>query len=86
MEDYNIPCSDYCTISPTELDEVIKDIKQDHPNDGEVMVQGQLLALGIRIPRSDLRASIHRVDHENTQLRRTHVVRHRRYVGAWLII
>lgn len=79
LEDYNIPCSDYSTISPTELDEVIKDIKRDHPNDGEVMVQGQLVALGIRVTRSELRASIHRVDHENTQLRRTHVIRRRQY-------
>lgn len=38
------------------------------------MVQGHLVALGIQITRSDLRASIHRVDHENTQLRGTHVV------------
>ena len=79
LEEYQIPCSDYCTILPTDLDEVIKDIKRDHPNDGEVLMQGHLVALGIRVPRSDLRASIHRVHHENTRLRGTHVVRRRQY-------
>lgn len=50
-----------------------------HPNDGEVLMQGHLLAQGIHISRSKLRASIHQVDHENTQLRLSHVVKHRQY-------
>ena len=57
-------CSEYHAVSPTELDQVLQDIKRDHPNDGEVLLQGHLLGLGIRVPHSQLRASIHRVDHE----------------------
>ncbi len=79
LEAYGIPCADQCAIPSSELDEMMKDIKRDHPNDCEVMIQGYLVGLGIRVPRSQVRASIHRVDHENTQLRRSHVVKRRQY-------
>ena len=79
LEEYGISCSDYTTMSSNDLDKLIKDIKSHHPNNGEVMMQGHLVGLGIRIPRSQLRASIHRVDHENTQLRLSHVVKRRQY-------
>lgn len=79
LQEYGIPSSDYDAITSTELDEVIMDVKRDHPNDGEVMIQGHLVGLGIRVPRSQLRASIHRVDHENTQIRRSHTIRRRQY-------
>ena len=57
----------------------IDGIKKDHPNDGEVMMKGYLVSQSIRIPRSQLRASIHRVDHENTLNRKSHVVKRRQY-------
>ena len=38
-----------------------------------------LVGLGIRVSRSKLRASIHRVDHDNTRLRLSHVVKRRQY-------
>ena len=37
------------------------------------------MSLGIRLRRSELRESIHRVDHENVQRRRSHVVKRRQY-------
>ena len=52
----------FTEISDNDLDEVMKGIKEEHPNDGEVLVSGHLLAKGIRVPRSRMRASIHRVD------------------------
>ncbi len=42
------------------------DKKQDRPNDGEVLIQGRFVSLGIRVTHTELRASIHRVDHERT--------------------
>ena len=65
--------------SDDDLDEIIKDIKQEHPNDGEVLVTGHLLAKGIRIPRSRMRASIHRVDPINTADRRSRAINRRVY-------
>ena len=77
LEEYEIPCNDYADISPTELDEVVLGIKQDHPNHGEVMVMGHLARLGVKVPRSQVRSCIHRVDHANVEQRRRHVVKRR---------
>ena len=52
----------YSDISGTQLDVIVRDIKRDHPNDGEVMIAGHLLNIGICVQRSKLRESIHRVD------------------------
>ena len=79
LEEYGIPCSDYNVMLPNDLDRAVKDIKSEHPNHGEVMIQGQLVGQGIRVTRSQLRASIHRVDHENTRHRLSHVIRRRQY-------
>ena len=38
----------YTDISDRDLDDKIKSIKQVHPNDGEVMMTGQLPSLGVR--------------------------------------
>ncbi len=43
----------------------MKAIKQDHPNDGERLVQGHLSRQGISVRRKMLRDSIHHIDHEN---------------------
>jgi hypothetical protein len=79
LEEFGIPCNDYNVMLPGDLDKVVTDIKGEHPNDGEVMIQGHLVSQGIRVTRSQLRASIHRVDHENTQCRLSHVVKRRQY-------
>ena len=52
----------YVDITDSQLDDKIMSIKQSHPNDGEVMMRGHLLHEGVRVPRSRIRASIHRVD------------------------
>ena len=40
---------------PNDLDRAVKDIKGEHPNDGEVMIRGQLVGQGICVTRSQLR-------------------------------
>ncbi len=82
LHDAGISTDDYSNISSAELDEVIKEIKSQFPNDGEVMLKGHLLRLGLKVTRQDLRDSIHRVDHANTVARRSTVVQRRLYAVA----
>jgi len=58
----------YSDISDDDLDDYLIRIKHDHPNDGERLLVGHLCQLGIIVPRSQLRSSIHRVDPENTAI------------------
>ena len=77
--DAGICTDDYTSISSSELDDTIRSVKSQFPNDGEVMMNGHLLRLGIKVTRQDLRDSIHRVDHANTVNRRSNVVQRRVY-------
>ena len=70
---------DYTLISDHDLDQEILAIKLAHPNDGEVLLNGHLIRRKIFIPRSKLRASIHRVDPHNTATRKSITVRRRVY-------
>ena len=47
----------------------------DHPNDGERLLIGHLAARGIIVQRVRVCASIHRVDPENTAIRRSVTIR-----------
>ena len=71
--------SKYSTISTPALDNIARDIKRDHPNDGEIMVAGHLLRLNIKAQRTKLRESIHRVDPEGVAERRSIAVKRRKY-------
>ena len=75
LKDAGIASNDRSHLSDAELDGLISSLKQDHPNDGEVLMQGHLVRMNIRVPRHALRRSIHRVDHENVVPRRHSVVR-----------
>ena len=70
----------YTSISDSELDALIRGVKEQHPNNGEIMIGGCLMAKGICVPRSRLRASIHRVDPVGIEERRRCVVRRRIYI------
>ena len=71
--------STFSTISDAELDAQVERIKRSHPNDGERLMLGHLAGQGILVQRARLRASIHRVDPENTALRRSVAIRRRVY-------
>ena len=72
--------TDNCTyLSDAELYDVIRLIKHDHPNDGEVLIKGHLVRMKIRVPRQALRQSIHRIDHKNVVSRHHAVLRRRIY-------
>ena len=59
----------YTTISDDELDEKVGLLKKAHPNSGERILDGMLVAKGIRVVRRRLRESIHRVDPVETAIR-----------------
>ncbi len=73
MEEGVNPSYLYAEISDTDLDQEIVDIKCHQPNDGERLV------IGIIVPRAWVRGSIHRVDLENTAVRRSVTIRRRVY-------
>jgi hypothetical protein len=73
------PALSYTSISDGELDQLIRNIKSTHPNDGERLMTGHLISRGIHIQRSRMRASIHRVDPVNTAIRRMVTIRRRVY-------
>ena len=41
--------NDYTDLTDENLDQVITTIKVEHPNDGEVLMRGHLLRMGIRV-------------------------------------
>ena len=69
----------FTSISDSDLDDVIRHIKIDHPNDGEVLIAGHLCAQGIRIQRYQLRASLHRVDPSRIADHRSRAIVRRTY-------
>jgi hypothetical protein len=77
LRDHGI--SKYTSMTNEELDENVRVIKQSHPNDGEVLVQGHLRRLNVHVPRQSLRDSIHRVDAWGVASRRRRAVRRRIY-------
>ena len=79
LEAAGVSTNDYTDLTDENLDQVITTIKVEHPNDGEVLMRGHLLRMGIRVTRQQLHNSIHRVDHENTVARGCLAVRRRVY-------
>ena len=60
LEEEGISPDDHTHLLDAELDDVIRSLKQDHPNDDEVLMQGHLIRMRIRVTRQALRNSIHR--------------------------
>ena len=74
----HIPLQGYSDLSDSQVDQLIRQIKRDHPNDGEIMISAHLRSRGYRIPRSRLRAAIHRLD-PSVHNRLSSVIRRRVY-------
>ena len=79
LQEFNIDTDKFTNIPEQELDQVIKQVRTEHPNTGEVILQGLLAYKNIKVPREKLRTAIHRVDHTNTVSRQSSVVNHRVY-------
>ena len=78
LEEFDISES-FTEISSSDLDQLLQEIKAEHPNSGEVMLNGYLLERGVKISRATLRSAIHRVDHANTVSRKSLVIKRRVY-------
>ena len=79
LQEFNIDTSKFTDISEPELDQVVKQVRTEHPNTGEVMLQGILIHRNIKVPREKLCSAIHRVDHINIVSRQSSVVNRRVY-------
>ena len=71
--------SNYSDITETQLDDIVRRVKLEHPDDGEVMVAGHLLKMDYHVQYSKLRSSIHGVDPFGTAERRSVAIRRRVY-------
>ena len=69
----------YSDITDQELDSIICSHQSTHTNDGENMITGCLVSLGIHLQRKRIRESIHIVDHNGVQERAFTTIRRRRY-------
>jgi len=72
----------YSIISNSDLDSMVFQIKSQSPCAGEVMVAAHLNSRGVRVPRSRLRASIHRLDPDVRRNLRSAIRRTVYYVEA----
>ena len=48
LRDFDIDSDSYSDIAPSNLDDLLKEIKVEQPDIGEVILQGRLLHMGIR--------------------------------------
>ena len=70
------------SITDSQLDDVLTEIKAQNPTDNEVMMAGHLIAKGIWVQHLCLRFSLHRIDPERIAKRRSSAIkRHVCHVG-----
>ena len=64
LSEWNLPLDPYySTISDSDLDSLVAQVKSENHTWGEILLMSHLHTLGIRIQRSRLRGSLHKVDH-----------------------
>lgn len=82
MKEYNINYEGrFSDHSNEDLQAAVRGIKVNHPNSGQVMVQGHLRAQGISVQRSRIRSTIRQVDPLGTLARQCLRI-HRRVYGT----
>ena len=62
MAEYDLQETRYSDISEADIQHAVSSIKGNHPNAGEVMLQGHFRAQGINVQRSKIRKAIHDLD------------------------
>ena len=62
IEQYNLNYTQYTDITKDGLQQMVASIKSNHPNAGEIMIQGHLVARGIDVQRNRVRSAIHETD------------------------
>ena len=79
IRDEGVVIETFSDISDQQLDRLVRRIKLQHPYDGERLMIGHLAREGVRVERTRLRGSIHRIDPINTAIRRSVAIRRRVY-------
>ena len=59
-------------------------VKKNHPNAGEVMVQGHLQSQGLTLQRHKIRKAIHAVDPDGVEARKRPTIKRRVYSVPYL--
>ena len=77
LDEWQLPQhTHYSAISNSDLDSLVSAVRSQNPTSGEVLLMSQL---GVRVQRSILRASLHRINPSVIEMRRRHTVRRRVY-------
>ena len=79
LTELDIPLSSYSDISDAELDGVMELLVRDFPNNGIVMMWGQLRSMNIIVTRQKVHDSLTRVSPNFVQHRRSHIISRRVY-------
>ena len=80
MADFGIYVSDtYTSITDSELDEKVNEIKESFPNSGSRILQGHLRSAGVHVQQHRIRESLRRIDPCGTMLRWFSAIQRRRY-------
>ena len=80
LQEFNIESTrPFSAMSDLDLDNTVKNIKEQFPNAGYRMMLGHLRSRGIRVQQMRVRASMRRIDPEGTILRWFDVTKRREY-------
>lgn len=83
IDHYGINYERFSQLSQTDIEGEVQAVKNDHPNAGEVMVQGHLVSRGLSVQRQKVRQSIHAVDPEGVENRKSKPIRRRVYTSPF---
>ena len=75
IDHYGINYERFSQLSQTDIEGEVQAVKNDHPNAGEVMVQGHLASRGLSVQRQKVRQAIHAVDPEGVENRKSKPIR-----------
>jgi hypothetical protein len=76
---YGINYERFSRMSQADIEREVELIMKDHPNAGEVMVQGHLTSRGLQVQRQAVRRAIHAVDPDGEEERKRKPIRRRVY-------
>ncbi len=83
INEYGISYERFSGISQTEIEKEVEGVKNNHPNSGEVMIQGHLASKGLHIQREKVRKAIHVVNPEGVEERKQKPIKRRVYTNPF---
>ena len=77
IREYRIDYQRFSEISQTDIERAVVAVKEQHPNAGEVMIQGHLTSKGVHVQRDKVRKVIRTVDPEGVEKRKQKPIKRR---------